>query len=554
MSIRFNCFIISKHKIDLIQYTFISCIITVNTTTMTHLIENGWIQYAGELPDDIYCGFDEHDHYGVLSFNTPTTDSNTHEMLYHIKVDVSGSMSDCLRDGRSKMQLIVHTLTNMLHYFAENTENVIIQISGFDDKIHSYIEPTKVTRANVLSLVAALSTMRPMNMTNIELALVTISENIEKKVVDVARNRQVVIFLTDGDSTVGENEPTKLAELVPGGVSAYFIALGDNHNSDIMYALGHKNPYTSNWFISQLEHTGNVYGEILFNEMHRVLEHVDIEVNNGKIFDYMTGTFVANLHIGHLSSEMKKYYHIVTDNPDECYVTIRGLDSRDGTHAEFYASDLPPLVLHEKDITTHVELDAHFIQKQFMRLGVQKLMSDLRLHTDTKLERHKCLISLECYDHVEMPDMDETIETRREFNRRARVIKKKINQYMDLHGIAQDELLCGLIDDLSVVAKTTADLRRNIRFATAREDSQGRQTTFNTVSDMQDEDELHIGRNLNPPALQRAPTSAYTSPGRLNVMRVISSDVDANESLSPAMIVTPTLSRPNDNALFMFTP
>ena len=110
------------------------------------------------------------------------------------------------------------------------------------------------------------------------------------------------------------------------------------------------------------------------------------------------------------------------------------------------------------------------------------------------------------------------------------------------------------MDDLSVVAKTTTDLRRNIRFATAREDSQGRQTTFNTVSDMQDEDDLCIGRNLNPPALQRAPTSAYRSPGRLNIMRVISSDVDANDSLSPTMIVTPTLSRTNENALFMFTP
>jgi hypothetical protein len=521
---------------------------------MTDLIQKSWIQYAHELPDDIYCGFDEHDNYGVLSFNTPTIDANKHEMLYHIMVDVSGSMSDTLRDGRSKMQLIVHTLTNMLHYFAENTENVIIQVSGFDDKIHPYIEPTKVSRANVQSLVTALSAMRPMNMTNIELALVTISENIEKKLVDVARNRQVVIFLTDGDSTVGENEPPKLANLVPVGVSAYFIALGDNHNSDIMYSLGHKNPYTSNWFISQLEHTGNVYGEILFNEMHRVLDHVDIEVNNGKIFDYVTGTFAVNLHIGHLSSEMKKYYHIVTDTPDECYVTIKGVDSRDGTHVEFYASDLPPLVLCTNDVTVHVELDAHLIQKQFMRLGVQKLMSDLRLHTDLKMERQKNLISLECYDHVELPNIDEAIESRREFNRRARVMKKKIKQYVDLHGIAQDEFIGGLMDDLSVVAKTTTDLRRNIRFATAREDSQGRQTTFNTVSDMQDEDDLCIGRNLNPPALQRAPTSAYRSPGRLNIMRVISSDVDANDSLSPTMIVTPTLSRTNENALFMFTP
>ena len=114
---------------------------------MTDIIQNEIIQFASELPESIQVDAykNEQDIYGVLSFNVPSHETTTLPVFYDVMVDVSGSMSDKLCDGRTKMQLIIHTLTNILHHFAENTQNSHIQITGFDDTIHSYIKRTVVT-------------------------------------------------------------------------------------------------------------------------------------------------------------------------------------------------------------------------------------------------------------------------------------------------------------------------------------------------------------------------------------------------------------------------
>ena len=503
-------------------------------TTMSEMIKNQWLAFDTDAnPCDIHIQKKESESYGVLSFNTPTLDATTESMLYHIKVDVSGSMSDRMLDGRCKMQLVVHTLTNMMHYFADNTVNTYIQVSGFDDKIHPYIEPTKVTTKNVHSLIRSLSSMRPMNTTNIELALATVAEYVDEPVENIPRNRRVVVLLTDGDSTVGESDPYKLSQLIPSGVSANFIALGDEHNADIMYALGHQNPYTSNWFINKLEHTGNVYGEIIFNESHRALDDVLIQIENGRIFDYNTGEFVSEIRIGILSSEMKKQFHILSETPDTCNVSIKGRDIRDGTHVEYYASDLPPLIPCGETLDEPIGVQR--VKKQYMRLGVQKLMADLRLCDE--LNQPIPNMSLRLLFHEPNPCKDNT-HVRKAFNDRAKNLKATIKEYMESSSLTEDELLCGLIDDLNVVMNTTSLQHGDIKFATAREDSQGRQTAFNTVSDMQDDDyDISL---LRPPTLHRTPTSAYTTPGRLNAMRAISREINDAPVVTPDELIWDT--------------
>ena len=93
----------------------------------------------------------------------------------------------------------------------------------------------------------------------------------------------------------------------------------------------------------------------------------------------------------------------------------------------------------------------------------------------------------------------------------------------------RDKLLYGLIEDLNVIINTTLIPDMNMKYATAREESQGKQTVFNTVSDMQDNsDDEAILHNLRPPKLRRE-TSAYATPGRLNLIREISNNSEVNE-------------------------
>jgi uncharacterized protein YegL len=515
---------------------------------MTDIIQNGILQFASELPDSIrfaeYNGQDEV--YGVLNFKTPTIEATTSPMLYHIMIDVSGSMSDILSDGRSKMQLITHTLTNILHHFAENTQNSYIQVTGFDDKIHSYIEPTKVTSKNLKSLISKLSPIRPMNMTDIELALTTLAGYVRNnKTNSIPYKNRVVIFLTDGDTTAGEVDPLKLSELIPNEISFHSIALGENHNSNIMYALGHRSSYTTNWFINQLEHTGNVYGEILFNETHRMLDNAIIHVNNGRIFDYSSGEFVSELHIGILSSELNKQYHIMSDNPSACSVCIQGIDVNHGTHMEFHAIDMSSLIQCNKMNSDDAEFNTHFIKKQYMRLGVQKLMADLRLCSELKDIRPRIAISIFQEYSERITDINKNNnQLRNNFNIRAKNMKKSIIKYIDDNILNEDSLLYGLIDDLNVFIKTTSNPHVNMKYATAREESQGNQTVYNTVSDMQDNsDDDTMLNNLRPPKLRREPTSAYATPGRLNIMRELSHDNHDDDEFTirtpPPAIIAP---------------
>ena len=161
----------------------------------------------------------------------------------------------------------------MIHYFAENCNNIYIDIKGFDDRIHNYIESTLITKTNMDDLLNKLHSMRPMNSTNIELALNTLKSNIES---GDQTMRHVCILLTDGHPTCGSMDPTELVENVMKNKDYHFIAIGNDHNAKLMNKLGNVDPKTNNWFINEIEHTGNVYGEIIFNETNMLYENNEI--------------------------------------------------------------------------------------------------------------------------------------------------------------------------------------------------------------------------------------------------------------------------------------
>jgi len=69
----------------------------------------------------------------------------------------------------------------------------------------------------------------------------------------------------------------------------------------------------------------------------------------------------------------------------------------------------------------------------------------------------------------------------------------------------------------------------------AREDTQGKQTAFNTSSQMEDDPD-----NFTPierPKLVRGSTSAYLTPSRAKLMREFSTDID--DILSPTYPTSP---------------
>jgi len=451
-----------------------------------------------ELPHTPIQTLRDGESYGVFSFETEIVSKLKHENghMFHIMVDVSASMSDKISDhsNQTKCDLVVHTLINILHYFADNCTNVHVVVKGFDTYIHTYITKVKVTSENVDDLVARVKKIRPMLSTDIELALIELK-------LDTSNNDEVnqsIIFLTDGSPTKGEQDIEQLSELVSQNVPSHFIALGDNHNSDLMYRFGHQYPNTSNWFIPNIEQTGNVYGEIIFNELNNCANNVCITVSDGKIFDYNKGCFVDSLDIGNIAYESNRQFHIVTNNVDACLVVIE---------SDSFAILSNKMVLNDP-------LYVVGMIKQYLRLGVQYMQASAIRNTI----RNSCTIRLQQYESYLS-----TIESFIEKNN-------------------DDPFVQGLITDVRILIRCAESFDDTRRFLVARADSQGRQQTCNTVSEFTMMDDNDI-RTLEKPKLTRQRVSVYASPGRMELGDICSQTIFDNQTLSlhlPDVIDTDT--------------
>jgi hypothetical protein len=493
------------------------------------------VEYTSQSMPDVSIDIDNQKKYGVLSLQV---DDNIildeSPILFHIMLDVSGSMSDYVSHNRTKMQLLKHTITNMLYYFAENTNNVYIDIKGFDDRIHNYIDSTLVTKLNVNDLLDKLHLMRPMNSTDIGLALDTLKQNME--VTDDIEKRHVGILLTDGHPTSGCLEIDELTQDVLQDKSYHFIALGDEHNAQLMNALGHSHSRTNNWFINEIEHTGNVYGEIIFNETNLVFENNVICVENGTIYDYRKGTFVNQLEIGNLSKETTKEYHMLVDNIDECEIFIEGIYSKGGDSFKILAGKSVQNSLIKDELPNHVlfknlmaldDSNSTFITKHYFRLCVQKMLFSIRKDLEKSLT-----IDMHCFRMPIPPPRLKKVN--KELYDNVRDLKKKIIDFSEKKNIEKDEFIIGLLNDLNVVINSDGS-DDQYKHISAREDTQGKQTAFNTSSQMEDDPD-----NFTPierPKLVRGSTSAYLTPSRAKLMREFSTDID--DILSPTYPASP---------------
>lgn len=464
-------------------------------------MQNIVYKVGSNLPETI---FDKEfsDGYGTLSFDIPNIEEKKNEpLLFHIYIDVSGSMSEIIdfKSHCSKIQLLKHILINVLHHITEKCNNIYIQVKGFDDNIHDYIDTIKVTKDNIQELLLKIEHIRPLNSTNIGLALQSLNIDIDTEYFDIPIENRVAIMLTDGEPTTGICTIHELVEIISKKCSHHFIALGNRHNGKLMQQLGHKNVYTTNWFVGEVEHTGNVYGEILFNETHRVLSDVTIKVLGGKIYDFNQGIFVDKLELGTLYEETTKNYHISIEDETEFNIILSGKNIIDQQEICLSAN---------KQFTKENDLE---IIKQYLRLYAQKLMFSVRQDaiqsSDTvfgKIHRFPRNI-----DPMKTDDPNNIITNINKFY-------DFITKYMKDNGLEIDDFMVELVKDVNVM-KNSFRTRDGYMYVSAREDSQGRQTAFNTASRFE-----YDLSDIVPPKLERSTTSAYTTPLRCELMRNIS--------------------------------
>ncbi len=483
--------------------------------------------------------------FGILNVQAISGPISTEMHEFVFMVDCSASMSDYCSDGRTKMHHIIHTLKNMILYFKENPDiKHHITINCFDEKIYNIIERCSVTSKNFQDIIVKIDEIAPRNGTNIELALQNIKETIYeiKESFTHQQDNICTIFMTDGDVTVGNKDPHTLAKMVDRDITNAFIGFGMHHDAALLNTISDGNN-SAYYFIDKLENSGYVYGEILHDILYKLLKNIQINVENGFIYDFKNNIWVTSLTISEIVSEANKIYHICSNNYDECIVNIKAAK----VHS---AGDICVTIVSEEtdeDLTKY-----NYRQRTLQHLFIVKDF--------LKRKRMVNTTNNSLFEYVNN-NVDKTLQKERtEIQQNLMDFIKEMKQFMTENNLLEDKFMKNLCDDIYICYQTF-DTKFGDMYVSARLTSQGTQRCY-TASHTPDKEEEYDDdgfKLLTPRLLKRQPTRSnisvvppslthnvsnltdtpYLTPTSAKIMREISGNYDIYTKTDLADIDSP---------------
>ncbi len=409
--------------------------------------------------------------FGILNINAVTATETNSELEFLFVVDCSGSMSDMCSDGRSKMQHIIHTLKNMIRFFAENPKvNVFVTVNAFDDQIYHIIPRTKIDDNNLSEIEHKIEKIVPRNSTDIEFALKESAKNINELIQNNPNNIISHIFMTDGEATSGSSDLNVLKNLVISNVYNAFIGFGIDHDSALLNEISSvgKSGY---YFIDKLESAGLVYGEILHGIVYKLLTNAKVIIENGLIYNFKTNEWTNCLEIGDIVSEANKTYNIASNDIENCKVKIQATMND-------IVIDFPSNLLESVNLTQHL----------FRQRTLQLLYE---INEYNKKKRLPNLNNTGLFRFIrnfpQEVNNEETSQNETNLIEKIETLFKEMKAYMTENGLENDKFMKNLCDDIFICHRTFGTRFSNM-YCTARQTSQGTQRCY-TVSHTQNIDE-----------------------------------------------------------------
>jgi hypothetical protein len=440
--------------------------------------------------------------FGIVNITTQPTEMVTTIQNIMFSVDISGSMSDRCADGNSKMQQIINTITNILTLASESNEKgsqIFIQVDAFDDQIEKIIEMQKVTKDNLTSLIRNIKKMRPRGTTNIELALQNANEVLSQFQITETTSTLTHIFLTDGNPTSGCTDKNNLKELINSKFRNIFIGYGRDHSAELLLKLS-ETENSRYLFIDKLEYSGYAFGEIIHEILYAAFQQCVLKTENAEIYEYESNTWTNTIHIGLLTGETNKTYHVRSKTPIQT-TTVQLLHSTTGSN---------PNQLLNETIATETSQDDN-LAKYMFRQKVLEVLFNAR--TNQNLESKSHFSGFPGTPHSLVLDMDDDNNTIVDpitiSNETPKEILKNtmnyIKEYMKEKNIEETTpdshkdygFYNTLLDDLYITYKTYGTQYGEM-YSTSRANSQGRQQSYN-ISELPDD------YPPAPPKLRRYP-------------------------------------------------
>lgn len=429
--------------------------------------------------------------FGILNLQAVTSSETKDELDFLFTVDCSGSMSDMCSDMRTKMQHIIHTIKNMITFFHERPHiKVNITIQAFDNIIYQIVTRTLINDENIFDIIAKVDKIVPRGSTNIEFAL---QESYNKiKILKELYPDNIIshIFMTDGEATEGSKDIVTLQSKVYNEVTNAFIGFGIDHDSALLNDGLSSSGKCSYYFIDKLENAGLVYGEILHSIIYKIMDNVEVNIENGLIYDFKKNLWCQTLKIGDIVSESNKIFNIVSSNPHECKVSVKG-------SMKDFVIVFPAIKLAEDstDLTSHI-----YRQRTLQLLYEVNAFSKSKRELEIKYEFDFRVFEDSDYHSIE--------ENKKNLKLKLSNLIEEIKKYMSDNNILDNKMLKNLCDDIYICYRTLGT-KIGSMFCTARQTSQGTQRqytasyTIDTTEQIFRSTRRQFARGLHVPSIIR---------------------------------------------------
>ena len=476
--------------------------------TLTSILE--FHDATNPLPFDV---FSDTSKFGKITLKVPEIDINPFTWDVKFSIDVSQSMDDVCKDGKTKIEHIKYTMTHILKTFvkyAETTPNLRFNvcIHAFSDNNSELFDFIHLTAENLDYHLDKINEIIPDNATNLLLPITVTNEQMQLRENEFPNHKRLHILLTDGQDT-SSNTNTTICAAVNSTYDFIVFGFGNDHDSKTLQSIAQK-PRCDYGFIDEMERAGLVYGEYLHNVLYAAYENVTIQLQNASIYDWKTNQWSPSINIPNLASGLTKTYYVKTTTPDELTGTI-------------YGTKLPE---YTNGLLDHIELLPALLDGNTNEIQTTNLLHDMfRLKTMELLYE----ANHQSNNYFEIDDDVSPIK------QQIRSFFNVLKTYMKDNDCLEEPLLKTLLDDLYVTYKTMGT--RNFElYGSARQRSQGRQNVC-TATQL-DEDFMQNASHFTPtnvftmtPMRPRRQSTLSRIPGPLN-LHIVSPDEMGEHILS----------------------
>jgi hypothetical protein len=405
-------------------------------------------------------------------------------------IDNSGSMSDKCKDNRTKMEHIIHTLSNIVRLFSQKDPsaycfNIYIQI--FDTVVTKVLNFTKVSPENLTSIIELIENIYPEGQTNLITPLNICKSLYKERRAQFPQNTFLHIILTDGEDNCNSEsvfDNTSIELQYASEFKSIFIGLGITHDCEKLSSFVCKNNDNEYYFIDKLENAGIVYGEIIHNILNIQFIEVNISIENGLVYNWKTNEWVSNMDIGALYANKHRSFHVKSETPQLVKGCICGQyiydskPSRKSIQLDDFTT-LPDLI----DITTGKK-DTLDLTQYIYRYIVQNVL-------------YKC-VRLSLIDDCGLSFQNFHENPNNTFKKELAELFTEMKEYVKKNKETSNTFWNVLLDDIFILYKTI-NTPYFYMFTLSRYMSQGLQRAYavTNIQDLLKDIQNNIGRDAN---------------------------------------------------------